>query len=58
MSDRTVDAVGSIVFYDITNNVKATIVFNTYKKSGFWTVTESGKKDEYIGKIYKCEPVD
>ena len=34
------------------------ILFNTYKKSGFWRVTESGKKDEFHGFIYKTkEPI-
>ena len=42
MGERTVDAVGSTIFYDVTNNLKSVICFDTYKKSGFWTVTESG----------------
>jgi hypothetical protein len=58
MGDRTVDADGNMVFEDLTNNYKAMVVFNTYKKSGFWTVTETGKKDEYVGIIYKSKPID
>lgn len=52
MGDRTIDADGNMVFEDLTNNFKAVIIFNTYSKSGFWTVTETGKKDEYIGLVY------
>ena len=49
MGERTIMANGSIVFEDLTNNRKAQIVFNTYKKSGFWTVTETGQRDAYVG---------
>jgi hypothetical protein len=50
--DRTIEADGSIFFEDVTNNVKACIVFSTYKKTGFWKKVESGNKDEYHGIIY------
>lgn len=49
MGERTIEADGSIVFEDLTNNWKAVIIFSTYKKSGFWTVVETGLKDEYVG---------
>lgn len=54
MGDRTIEAYGSTFFEDLTNNYKAAIIFSTYKKSGFWRKTESGKRDEYIGVIYEC----
>lgn len=59
MGDRTIEACGNVVFEDLTNNVKAFLVFNTYKKSGYWNVTESGKKDVFFGMIYKTKtPID
>lgn len=58
MGERTVESDGNIVFEDLTNHRKAVVCFNTYKKSGVWTVTESGQKDEYVGVIYKCKPID
>jgi hypothetical protein len=57
MGDRTIEAHGSITFEDLTNNVKAVVIFSTYKQSGFFKKTESGKKDEYIGLIYQCQPI-
>lgn len=57
MGDRTVEAHGNIFFEDIKNNFKAVVVFSTYKKSGFFKKTETGKKDEYTGIIYQCEPI-
>ena len=57
MGDRTIEATGSSTFEDLTNNVKAVITFSTYKESGFWTKTKSGKKDEYTGVIYECQPI-
>lgn len=58
MGDRTVEATGSITFEDLTNNVKAVIVFSTYKESGFWTKTKTGKKDEFTGLIYEAQPIN
>lgn len=58
MGERTIESDGNIVFEDLTNNWKAVVVFNTYKKSGYWTVTESGQKDEYVGLIYECKPIN
>ncbi len=57
MGDRTIEATGNIFFEDLTNNYKAVVIFSTYKKSGFFKKTQSGKKDEYIGLIYQCEPI-
>lgn len=52
MGDRTIEADGSIVFEDATNNLKCIIIFSTYKKSGLFKKTESGCKDHYNGLIY------
>lgn len=57
MGDRTIEAIGHIIFEDLTNNRKAVVMFSTYKKTGFWRKTESGKKDEFTGIIYQCEPI-
>lgn len=57
MGDRTIEACGHIIFEDLTNNRKAVIIFSTYKKTGFWRKSESGRKDEYSGIIYQCEPI-
>ena len=58
MGDRTIEGIGNMFFEDLTNNYRCVILFNTYKKSGFWRVTESGKKDEFHGFIYKTkEPI-
>lgn len=57
MGERTIEATGSIFFEDLTNNRKAAVIFSTYKKSGFFTTTETGSRDEFTGIIYDCEPI-
>lgn len=57
MGDRTIEASGNVFFEDLTNNYKAVIICSTYKKSGFFKKTESGKRDEYVGVVYQCEPI-
>lgn len=57
MGDRTIEAVGNVVVEDLTNNFKAVIIFSTYKKSGFFKKSVSGRKDEFVGLIYHCEPI-
>lgn len=52
MGDRTIEASGNVFFEDLTNNYKAVIIFSTYKKTGLFKKTESGKRDEYVGVIY------
>jgi hypothetical protein len=39
MGERIIEAVGSIVFQDIKNNLKAVVVLSTFKESGFWSKT-------------------
>lgn len=55
MGDRTIETVGNMVFEDLTNNVKAVLIFNTHKKSGWFKKTESGEKDAIYGVIYKTK---
>ena len=57
MGDRTIEAAGHIIFEDLTNHRKAVIIFSTYKKTGFWRKTESGRKDQFTGLIYQSEPI-
>jgi hypothetical protein len=56
MGDRTIEATGTVWFEDVTNNYKAVIIMSTYSKKGFWTKTESGKRDELTGLIYQSVP--
>ena len=58
VGERTIEADGNLVFEDLTNNIKAVVIFSTYKKSGFWSTVETGKKDEYTGMIYECTPIN
>lgn len=59
MGDRTIEVCGNMVVEDLTNNLKAFLVFNTYKKQGYWNVTETGQKDVFFGMIYKTvSPID
>lgn len=57
MGDRTIEATGHIIFEDLTNNRKAVIIFSTYKKTGFFRKSESGRKDQLTGMIYQCDPI-
>lgn len=57
MGERTIEATGHIVFEDLTNHRKAVVVFSTYKKTGFWRKTESGRKDEFNGVIYQAQEI-
>ena len=36
MGERTIEAHGSTFFEDVTNNLKAVIIFSAYKKTGFF----------------------
>jgi hypothetical protein len=58
MGDRTIEAAGNIFFEDLTNNVKAVVILSTYKKTGFFKKSESGRRDEFTGVIYHCKPID
>lgn len=50
---RTVEPCGNLIFEDLSENRRGVIIMGTYKKEGFWTVVESGAKDEIEGVIYK-----
>ena len=58
MGERSIESCNSIMFEDLTNNVKCVIKMNTYVKSGYFRVTETGKKDEFDGLIYRCPEIN
>lgn len=49
--DRTVEAIGSCTYEDLTHNRKAVIVMNTYISSGLFS-SRKGSKDILVGIIY------
>ena len=55
--ERTIEVIGSTTYEDFTNQRKAVICFNTYKKTGWFSKTVTGQKDGLEGLIYKCEPL-
>jgi prepilin-type processing-associated H-X9-DG protein len=56
MGERTVEIIGSITFEDLTNNRKAVIIMNTFKKAG-WLKSSQGNKDNFMGIIYDSKPL-
>ena len=44
--ERSVEAIGSCTFEDLTNNRKAVLLMNTYKKTGWIRSTVTGNKSE------------
>ena len=52
MGERTVEAIGSCTFEDLTNNRKAVLICNTFKKTGWIRSTTTGCKDHVQGIIY------
>ena len=55
MGERSVEAIGSVVFEDLTNNRKAVLLCNTFKKTGWIRSTTSGCKDHIQGIIYNVK---
>ena len=58
MGERTIECVGSLVFQDLKNNIKAVVQLGTFKETGFWTKTQSGSKTGIEGIIYKVKASD
>ena len=58
MGDRTIEPCGNVYVEDVTNNFKCYIILNTFKKAGYFKKAQSGKKDGFIGLIYKSKPID
>ena len=58
MGERTIETIGSCLFEDLTNNVKAVLIMSSFKKTGWIRSTSTGSKDEIEGIIYKSkEPI-
>lgn len=55
MGERTVEAIGSVFFEDLTNNRKAVLLCNTFKKTGWIRNTSTGCKDHIQGIIYNVK---
>lgn len=55
MGDRTIEAIGSCTFEDLTNNRKAVLLMNTFKKTGWIRTSTSGCKDSLTGIIYDAK---
>lgn len=55
MGSRTVEAIGSCTFEDLTNNRKAVVIMNTFKKGGWLSSATSGCKDEVEGLVYESK---
>jgi hypothetical protein len=58
MGDRTIECVGSLVFHDLTNRIKAVISLNTFKEAGFFVGSASGCRTGIDGLIYEVSPKD
>jgi hypothetical protein len=50
--ERSIEAIGSCTFEDLTNNRKAVVLMNTFKKTGWIRSTTTGSKDQVVGLIY------
>jgi len=56
MGERTIEGIGSIVFEDLVNMLRAVVVLGTFKSSGFFTKTTTGNKSEFTGILYQVKP--
>jgi len=54
MGERSIEIIGSSTFEDLTNNRKAVVINNTYKKTGWIRSGSTGSKDKMIGQIFDC----
>jgi len=45
MGERTIESIGTNHYEDLTNNRKAVLFMNTYKKTGWIRSGSSGSKD-------------
>lgn len=51
--ERTIDIVGSQVYHDLTNGIRAVVVLSTYKEEGMFNKKVSGSRSGLEGMIYK-----
>lgn len=55
MGERTIEAIGSCTYEDLTNHRKAVLLMNTYEKVGMFKTSHVGCKDQMVGQIYDCK---
>ena len=55
MGERTIECVGSLVFHDVTNKLKAVVMVNTFKEGGFFGGQASGSRTGIEGFIYSVD---
>jgi hypothetical protein len=58
IGERTIECVGSLVFNDVTNKIKAVVMVNNYKEGGFFGGAASGSKTGLEGVIYEVAAKD
>ena len=56
MGDRTIEGIGSIVFEDLANQLRAVVTLGTFKSSGFFSKKTSGNRSEFEGVLYQVKP--
>jgi len=54
---RSIEAIGSCTFEDLTNDRKAVLMMSTFKKGGIFSSSSSGCKDKFEGIIYDSKPL-
>ena len=52
MGQRSIEAIGSCTFEDLTNHRKGVLILGTYKTTGLLRQSASGCKDRFEGVIY------
>ena len=57
MGERSIEAIGSCTFEDLTNNRKAVLIMSTFKHQGMFKSSSSGCKDQFVGIIYDSMPL-
>lgn len=53
--ERTIECIGSQVFHDVTNGVKAVVILSTYKEEGMFNKTVKGSRSGLEGMIYRVK---
>ena len=52
MGDRTIETDGSIVFEDLTNQLRAVVMLSTFQSKGFFSKSKSGSRTDLQGLVY------
>ena len=56
MGERTIEGIGSLLFEDMANQLRAVVTLGTFKSSGFFSKTHTGSRSDFTGIIYKVKP--